>query len=78
MKLKKDPSLSGNFIAVERLKGENIGLLIGDVHKVVTLQPDNIEDAEEKIAGVKEKATWDGKDVFLLDPEELIFGTTDI
>lgn len=64
-----------NLVAVERIKGEDIGLLIEGVKKVARLEPDVIEESEDGMAGVKKTANWDGKEVRLLDAEELIFSS---
>ena len=65
------------LVSVENLRGEDIGFLIDNVQRVVTLDSDYFEEIESELPGVKKKALWEGHEVFLLSGDELVFGNAE-
>lgn len=71
---KAGPIVSDRYVAVEHLKGCDIGLLVADVVTVARIPPRDILDCESAYPGVSQKVLWNGNEVNMLSAEQLVFG----
>ncbi len=63
-----------SLVAVKKTKAGDIGFLIDRAVRIDTLSPGLFVEIEEEMTGVREKAEWEERDLFLLHEEEIIRG----
>jgi len=61
-----------NLIAVHHVHGTDIAFKIGNVVTVTRIDRSTLNENTEGINGVDEKATWNGKEIYILNAEKIV------
>ena len=73
MGMKSEEPLKDSVVAIEKIRGHDIGLLVSDLVTISRIPADDMSDFESDIPGVTKKAKWNDSFVYMLLAEDLVF-----